>query len=262
MAANTDIGGSGSVLISKLAAAQRQIDAAVRMSFAGEDKLAIYTVAAAALTVLRDLSEERGASYVADLHLNQLVGTARALLEGKQLDTLHSIQEHAPEHYKSIRWLANLMREKETREGRRLTTKELLADFEVTASKGIEAAYVRRINFPANFLKHADRDPKGYWLEVEFDAARVTLEACAAYFSLVHTSTPEMLLYTTLELMDDEGDPGVPDPSFQAVARILQRSPRSERRGVCLRLLREERSMLEDWLRPPHLGHSSSLPEL
>jgi hypothetical protein len=47
--------------ITKPAAAQRQIDAAIRMLFLhGEDFVAIHTVAAAARTILNDLAEARG----------------------------------------------------------------------------------------------------------------------------------------------------------------------------------------------------------
>jgi len=47
--------------ITKQAAAQRQIDAAIRMLFLhGEDFIAIHTVAAAARTILNDLAEARG----------------------------------------------------------------------------------------------------------------------------------------------------------------------------------------------------------
>ena len=51
-------------LITKQAAAQRQIDAAIRMLFLyDEDFCAIYTVAAAALSVVEDLAEAKGVGY-------------------------------------------------------------------------------------------------------------------------------------------------------------------------------------------------------
>ena len=49
-----------SVDITKTAAAQRQIDAAIRMMFSGEDSLAVHTVVAAALGIVRDLTKKRG----------------------------------------------------------------------------------------------------------------------------------------------------------------------------------------------------------
>ena len=41
--------------VNKLEAAQRQIDAAIRMLFSGEDPVAIHTLASAGFTILRDL---------------------------------------------------------------------------------------------------------------------------------------------------------------------------------------------------------------
>ena len=48
------------IFINKLEAARRQLDAAIRMTFANEDELAIHTVAAAAYRLVRDLLNRRG----------------------------------------------------------------------------------------------------------------------------------------------------------------------------------------------------------
>ena len=48
-----------SVSITKLSAAQRQIDAAIRIMFSGEDILAVHTIVAAAHTVVVDLAKKR-----------------------------------------------------------------------------------------------------------------------------------------------------------------------------------------------------------
>ena len=48
------------VHVTKAGAAQRQIDAAIRMLFSGEDPLAVHTVAAAAHGIVADLAEHRG----------------------------------------------------------------------------------------------------------------------------------------------------------------------------------------------------------
>jgi hypothetical protein len=49
------LAGSGRIYLNKLAAAQRQLCAAIRLFFAGEDELAVHTVASAAYRVLSDL---------------------------------------------------------------------------------------------------------------------------------------------------------------------------------------------------------------
>jgi hypothetical protein len=50
----------GAISISKFDAARRQLDAAVRMTFAGEDPVAIHSIAAAGNRIVRDLSAKRG----------------------------------------------------------------------------------------------------------------------------------------------------------------------------------------------------------
>jgi hypothetical protein len=57
---------SAAVHVLKVAAAQRQLDAAIRMTFANEDPLAVHTVAAAAGRVLRDLAKKRGHKVLAE----------------------------------------------------------------------------------------------------------------------------------------------------------------------------------------------------
>ena len=59
----------------KLEAARRQLNAAIRMTFANEDELAIHTVAAAAYGIVRDLLGTRGRSnseelYAADIYIS------------------------------------------------------------------------------------------------------------------------------------------------------------------------------------------------
>lgn len=62
---------TATVHVTKLAAAQRQLRAAVRMFFAGEDELAIHTVASAAYR-LSDLKADRGRDEVGDYYLTAI----------------------------------------------------------------------------------------------------------------------------------------------------------------------------------------------
>ena len=48
------------IFINKLEAARRQLDTAIRMTFANEDALAIHTLAAAAHGIVRDILRKRG----------------------------------------------------------------------------------------------------------------------------------------------------------------------------------------------------------
>ena len=48
--------------ISKTEAAERQLDAAIRLFFATDDWIAVHTLAAASGRILRDLTEQQGSS--------------------------------------------------------------------------------------------------------------------------------------------------------------------------------------------------------
>jgi len=62
--------------ISKLEAAKRQLDAAIRMWFKNEDMLAIHTVSRAAFRVLFDITKEGDVKKALDTHIKK-VGAAR-----------------------------------------------------------------------------------------------------------------------------------------------------------------------------------------
>jgi hypothetical protein len=49
-----------SIRLNKIEAARRQTDAAIRMTFASEDPIAIHTVASAGHRIIRDICEQRG----------------------------------------------------------------------------------------------------------------------------------------------------------------------------------------------------------
>lgn len=234
-----------SVVISKIAAAQRQIDAAIRMVLVGEDKLAVYTVAAAALKVLRDIMRKRGRSLVEDQHLHIVVGAARQLLNNEYSEVLDYIRNHDPSYYAMIEYAADVIRKEETG-GRRMKAEEI---FKVCASNEVEFAYRQRVDFPANFLKHADKDANGHWSDHGFDSETVLFEACEAYLSVMRRVTPEMLVYTTLIMMEH----GSSSESFwgplRHVERILEGADQTERRAICWNLLKEKKNVLLDLLR-------------
>jgi hypothetical protein len=49
---------SAEVFVTKVAAAQRLLDAAIRMTFSDEDDLAIHSITAAAYRIIRDLTQK------------------------------------------------------------------------------------------------------------------------------------------------------------------------------------------------------------
>jgi hypothetical protein len=66
--------------VNKVSAARRQIDAAIRMLFSGEDSLAVHTVAAAGCRLVRDLAEHRRPPDASHIYENALKDVYRGLL--------------------------------------------------------------------------------------------------------------------------------------------------------------------------------------
>ncbi len=238
------------VVIRKMAAAQRQIDAAIRMYLSEEDKLAVYTVAAAALKILRDVMKGRGRSFVAEQWQGTLVSLARNLLENRPSAALDYVHNHAPDMYQAVQILAEKIKERE-QDGNRVRTNDL---GHVTVSVGVESEYARRVDLPANFLKHADRDAHGHWEEGGFAEEPILLDACEAYHNVMSRITPEMLVFMTL-LWIEKGDLaiGTNEESFpypwQVVAKALEGVASSERRAACTHLLTEKKDVISDLLR-------------
>lgn len=79
--------------ISKIAAAQRQLDAAIRMFFQREDELAIHTVAAAAFQILRDITKRRGRHFTSEVFKAGLLSIAKQYVQGTLLPHEKAIVE-------------------------------------------------------------------------------------------------------------------------------------------------------------------------
>jgi hypothetical protein len=68
--------------VTKLAAAQRQLRAAIRTYFAREDELAIHTVASAAYRLIADLKKHRGRDEAGDYYLTSIFYCVRDYRRG------------------------------------------------------------------------------------------------------------------------------------------------------------------------------------
>jgi hypothetical protein len=140
------------VHINKIAAAKRQLEAAIRMFFAKEDELAVHTVASAAFRVLRDIHfRRRGKTLLSGLQGAGLFYVAKRHSEGK------TPEEEIPFLKSSgllplIESIAREMKE----QGENFNRDQI----DVTVSRHEEqAAWPSKI---ANFLKHADHDPDSH----------------------------------------------------------------------------------------------------
>ncbi len=146
------------VAITKAAAAQRQIDSAIRMVFLHrEDLLAVQTVAAAARTVVKDLAKKRG------IDLTQETREA--------LKAMYHGRSNVPDAE-----LDKFLDEKTLR----VETDRRTHSFR---------------NRSANFLKHADQDGTASIEAEEIDALWVIADAINVYSKLDLNPTHEMLFY-------------------------------------------------------------------
>ena len=159
------------IYINKLAAAQRQFDAAVRMFFAQEDELAVVTLGHAALGICEDLFEKR--------HPGQLARESRPWVE----DAIRSLMEKT---------------------GVPVPDGWHLKDTDAELRK----FYKKAQNIPANFLKHADRDPSGLLKENEGSADNILLFASGLLIRLKVEPSPEVLAFSTWHLAVYPNEPG------------------------------------------------------
>src|SRR5258706_6022470 len=133
------------VHVTKLAAAGRQLQAAIRMYFAEEDELAIHTVTAASYRLLTDLKAERGMDEAANVYLTSIFYVVRDYRRG-------SLPEHLASDAEFMAWVKDLA------EQLPIHAESKLEDVSVTVSPEAARHFWKDRNKIANFLKHADRD--------------------------------------------------------------------------------------------------------
>jgi hypothetical protein len=139
------------VHLTKEAAAQRLINAAIRMRFAGIDELAITVTAHAAFRNLADLlRRKRGREIVKDMFAYGLFSLGRLIAEGRE----PSEEENKLLDYAAFAEVAAEIAE-HIKQGRIKEYTDIdLADFPDSIIK----EYYKNNSEMVNFLKHADRD--------------------------------------------------------------------------------------------------------
>ncbi len=138
-----------SVHVNKLAAAKRQLQAAIRMFFMSEDELAVHTVAAASYGLLKDIKSARGMSEAADAHLVAIFYLVRDYRRG----TLPAHMTGDAGFMAEVEQIADQLSP--------ITADSRLSDVRAFVAPALERQYWNDTNRAANFLKHADRDTDG-----------------------------------------------------------------------------------------------------
>ena len=136
--------------VTKLAAAQRQLRAAIRMFFGGEDELAVHTVASAAYRVIRDLKERRGRDEVGDFYKTMVFYAVRDYRRG----TLPRPLADDAELMGYIREWADALP--------KITANTEYDNVSVSASPELARRFWKDQNKVFNFLKHADHDARAH----------------------------------------------------------------------------------------------------
>ena len=149
-----------SVSITKLSAAQRQIDAAIRILFSGEDILAAHTVVAAGHRIVLDLAEKRNLAP----YTESIIKTIATLYRQQFGET---IPTHKLEH-----WAAQFEKEH----------------------------FRPYFNRPSNFLKHADQDAGEVLDQGSLQTDTLLLTSCVTYAELGLEYTPEMKAFLSWHL--------------------------------------------------------------
>jgi hypothetical protein len=211
------------IYFTKIAAAKRQLDTAIRMYFVHEDKLSIHTLVAAAFRVLRDLIKKRGANYAEELLRAGYYEIAKKYGAGPLSgDVSKALKE------------IGLLQLVET----------IAADDEFEPSRiriiDLKEAEKRAWSSdPANFLKHADHDPDALLAASEVDNEMFLIHACTAYLELIPTSSPEIMAFIALWAVEHEdAAPDVHEPARKLADRLASLK-KDERFHACAEWVRQ-----------------------
>lgn len=225
---------SGKVYVTKIAAARRQLCAAIRMFFAGEDELAIHTVASAAYRVLSDLKAERGRDEAADHYFNMVFYAVRDYRRG----TLPDYIKNDPEMMQFVRDIADRSS---------ITASSNFNDFTVTVSPNVAQEFWRNRNAVSNFLKHADRDAKSHISLDDVDNLNLLFQANATYVDITDDNLGNegfvlWIYFVAVRGMKD----GMPK-KFRKFASNLENLDPDEQLRFCSEWLRELKEANVGW---------------
>ena len=159
------------IYVTKLAAAQRQLRAAIRMYFYGEDELAVHTVASAAYCLISDLKSQRGRDEVGDYYLTMVFYAVRSYRRGQ-------LPSYLADNPKSLRWIHQMAEELP------ITATSKYEDVVASVSPDVSQKFWRERNKISNFLKHADRDAIAHISIEEVDNLTLLKQANSSYLDL------------------------------------------------------------------------------
>jgi hypothetical protein len=218
---------SAIIYVTKVEAARRQINAAIRMSLLNQDDLAIHTVAAAAYRIVRDLLKKRGIDDFEQTVKSGLFSLAKAMTENSLSDKDSKMLDGDKKLHAIVSAIADRIKNSNTGFG--------LDEINLSDPSGLRRHQWEAYSKPTNFLKHADRDHQSAIAIDEIDNISLILRSCSAYATLAHDITPEMAIFCAWASLS--GRIGVEDVLAQIAEKLKPLSP-SQRRRASLKFIR------------------------
>jgi hypothetical protein len=216
--------------VNKIAAASRQLDAAIRMFFAQEDELAIHTLVSAAFRVLRDIFEKRGKNFTAEVFRKGIYSIARRYAEGNLPEQELKLIKHT-----GLMTVIENIRDDVRAQGDSFDLNRIGVGM---SWAGEQKAWPSKA---ANFLKHADRDTDEHLILGEINNENILMGACAAYLQLMATPTPEIMAFCAF--WGSKNDAVVADvgEEAQGLSEKLKSVKEPARYYLCADFIREAR---------------------
>ena len=176
---------SAIVFVTKLGAAERQLNAAIRMTLIDEDELAIHTIASASYRVLRDLKEKRGRSDAYDIFHKGIYDIASDLENGSLAAIPKEISEGGPSLLAILHHVRQQIRRGEIKNWNDVPPIYMRE----------EGTFWSEFNRPFNFLKHGENDPEAILDISTINNDELLVRACSCYVEITHRTTPEIMAH-------------------------------------------------------------------
>lgn len=217
---------SAAIHVNKLAAAQRQLCAAIRMYFADEDELAVHTVASAAYRLINDLKLAKGKDEVADYYLTSIFYAVRDFHRG-------TLPSYMTSNAELMLWIKNLA------DTFPIEATSKLEDISASVTPNVARQFWNKQNKASNYLKHADRDITAHIALDDIDNSRLLMQTLGAYTDLVKDDLgAEGLVFWLYSCVEAGNYEGLPD-SYRGVAERLVELDSVSRREFCSAMVLE-----------------------
>ena len=218
---------TASLHVNKLAAAKRQLQAAIRMFFMREDELAVHTVAAAAYGLLKDIKSSRGMSEAADVYLTSTFYLVRDYRRG----TLPAHMTSDAGFMAEVEQIANQLSP--------ITADSKLSDVSVSIAPALERQYWNDTNQAANFLKHANRDTEGTLPLDKLDNQFLLTKCFCAYQDVAPVDLGNEGLVFQAFITANNPAYRVGSTSFDSLVLSMRKVPMEHQPTLCYRVIVE-----------------------